>query len=244
MKLISLNIELSRHHELVLPFLKSENADVVCLQELLEEDFEMYKRELGMDGVHRVLSYITDNNHTESRGKREGIAIFSKNIVDSGFIFHVGTKNDVDVSFEEYLARENQIKNRALIWADVKDSNGEIFRFINTHLTITHHGEVTQVQIEDNNRFIANAKTLGEFVLCGDTNAPRGYGAYEKIAEIFKDNIPEKYITSLDPNLHRVKNLNLMVDCLFTTSKYKASNVVLKSGVSDHLSVIADININ
>ncbi len=59
MKLISLNIELNRHHELVLPFLKSQNADVVCLQELLEEDFEMYKRELGMNGVYRALSYIT-----------------------------------------------------------------------------------------------------------------------------------------------------------------------------------------
>lgn len=241
MKLISLNIELNRHHELVLPFLKSENADVICLQELLEEDFDMYKKELGMDGVHRILNYITDNVHIESYGKREGIAIFAKNIIDSGFVFHVGEKEDIDVSFDKYSSRENIIKNRALIWADVKN-NDEVFRIVTTHLTITHHGEVTSIQIEDNQRFISNIKKLGEFVLCGDTNAPRGMGAYKKIAEEFKDNIPEKYITSLDKDLHRAKGLEYMVDCLFTTPKYKASEVKLHGGVSDHMAVVAEIN--
>lgn len=241
MKLISLNIELSRHHDLVLPFLKSEKADVVCLQELLEEDFEMYKRELGMNGVHLVLSYITDNNHVESRGKREGIAIFSKNIMDSGFVFHVGEKEDVDRPFDEYISHENIIKNRAFIWADIKNDD-EVFRIVTTHLTITRNGEVTPVQLEDNKRFIANVKKLDEFVLCGDTNAPRGHGAYEEISKEFKDNIPTKYTSSLDKDLHRAKGVEYMVDCLFTTPRYEAMVVELRGGLSDHMAVIADIN--
>ncbi len=242
MKLISLNIELNRHHELVLPFLKKEKADVVCLQELLEDDFEMYKRELGMQGVHRLTSYINDSIHIESKRKREGIAIFANNIINSGYIFHVGKVQDIERTFEEYIKDKNILKNRALVWIETKNDKGEIFKFINSHLTITHHGEVTRVQIEDNIKFINNAKSLGEFVFSGDTNAPRGSQAFDKISEVFKDNIPYSYKSSLDPNIHRAKGVELMVDCLFTTTGYKASCVELKGGISDHMAVVALID--
>lgn len=245
MKIISLNIELNRHHDLVLPFLKKEKADVVCLQELLEEDFEMYKKELEMDGVHRLTNYINDKVHIESRGKKEGIAIFSKKIQNSGYIFHVWDPDKVEMSFDEYLIATNSIKPKALLWADIRDDKGDVFRIITSHLTITYEGEVTPFQLEANQIFINQAKSLGEFIFCGDTNAPRGREAFDTIAREFKDNIPLKYVNSLDKELHRKEDdVDLMVDCLFTTPAYEASNVELRGGLSDHMAVVAEVNKN
>ncbi len=42
MKLISINVELNRHKKTILDFLKKERADVICMQELLEEDFVFF----------------------------------------------------------------------------------------------------------------------------------------------------------------------------------------------------------
>lgn len=63
MKLISLNIENNLHHKTVLAFLKKEKADVVCLQELLEEDFEFFKKELNLDGVYQPWSYCNNKKY-------------------------------------------------------------------------------------------------------------------------------------------------------------------------------------
>jgi hypothetical protein len=41
--------------------------------------------------------------------------------------------------------------------------------------------------------------------------------------------------------LHRVKGIMFMVDGLFTTSKYNATNVKLVDGVSDHMAIVANI---
>jgi len=241
MKIISLNIELNRHHDLVLPFLKKELPEVICLQEFLEEDFEMYKKELGMDGVYRLTNYINDKVHLESRGKKEGIAIFSKKIESSGYLFHVWDQEKTELPFDEYITATNLVKPRALLWVDVKDSKGDVFKIITSHLTITHEGEATPFQLEMNKIFINQLKSFGEFIFCGDTNAPRGRAAFDTIAKEFKDNIPLKYKYSLDPVLHRVKGLDYMVDCLFTTRGYEAFNVELKGGISDHMAVVAEV---
>jgi len=225
-----------------MPFLKKEKADVVCLQELLEEDFELYKRELEMDGIHQVAGYVSDSVHIESRGKKHGPAIFTKNIIHSGYSFYLGNLQKIEESFEMYLENENHFENRVLVWVDVKNNNNEIFRIATSHLPITHHGEVTAHQLETNDKFLKQLKTLGVLVFCGDTNAPRGRESYSRIAKEFKDNIPKEYITSLDSNIHRAKGVDFMVDCLFTTPLYFASNVELKSGVSDHMAVVSEIN--
>lgn len=242
MKLISLNIELNRHHDLVLPFLKKENPDIICLQELLEEDFDMYKKELGMEGVIRITSYVNDSIHLESLGKKYGIGIFSNSIVDSGYSFYVSDLHNIEIPYEDYVSDKNLVECRALLWADIKDGSDNIFKIVTSHMPITHHGEVTTFQIESNDKFIKQAKELGDFVFCGDTNAPRGREAFDRISKEFKDNIPLSCKTSLDSKIHKSGGVDFMVDCLFTTSKYIASNVELKGGISDHMAVISDIN--
>jgi hypothetical protein len=48
-------------------------------------------------------------------------------------------------------------------------------------------------------------------------------------------------MTSIDPKLHRAGALQLMVDGLFTTPGYEASDVMLHTGVSDHCAITARI---
>ena len=51
LKLISINIEMDRHLDLIQSFLKKEKPDVVCLQEVLKSDFPKLGEKFGMTGV-------------------------------------------------------------------------------------------------------------------------------------------------------------------------------------------------
>ena len=241
MKLISLNIELNRHTARVLDFLKKEKADVVCMQELLEEDFIFYKEELGLEGVFQIMNYVGDPTHIESRGKKEGIAIFAKNIIDQGSIFYLGKEKNLDKAFDENLSVEELKINKAILWIDVLGENKKLYKFITTHFVVTKDGEATSYQLEVLDLLLEKLSSFKEFIFCGDMNAPRGRETFSRLAKIYKDNIPLEYKTSIDQNLHRVKGLQLMVDGLFTTPKYEAFNVKFTDGISDHMAIVANL---
>ena len=242
MKLISLNIEAGLHNKLVLPFLKKEKPDVICFQEFLEEDFELYKKKLGLEGIYQTWSYWNNKkNYPQLAGKKQGVAIFAKNIVNSGFIFFAGKEENILKSFKDYSSNEDFQKNKALVWADIRGVNGIVYRFISVQLPVTNKGESTPYQLEVIDSLLRKVAPFEEFVLCGDMNAPRGSKSFNRLEKNYKNNIPLKYKTSIDQNLHRVKGIQLVVDHLFTTPLYKASKVRLVDGVSDHMAVIAEI---
>lgn len=240
MKLISVNIESNFHTDLVLAFLKRENADVICMQELLEEDVEMFKKELGFECIYRPVSYWKNPvQYPTLMGKKQGVGIFAKNIVTSGSVFYYGKEENILRPFEEYV--NDPQKNYALAWIDTKGNDSLIYKFVTTHLPVTDKGSVSPFQLEVTDALISQLDMLGEFVLCGDTNAPRGGETFGRLAQKYKDNIPSEYQTSIDQNLHRVKGIQFMVDGLFTTPSYTALNVKLVDGVSDHMGVVADV---
>ena len=80
-------------------------------------------------------------------------------------------------------------------------------------------------------------------VLVGDSNAPRGYKVFKKMNKIWKDNIPKKYTTSIDNKIHRLgyKNLQYVVDILFTKGSISVKNVRYQDGLSDHYALITEI---
>ena len=71
MKLISLNIELNRHHDLVLPFLKKEKPDVICLQELKAQAADL------STGMCNPATYQGFFHYAEKKGY-SGVAVYSK----------------------------------------------------------------------------------------------------------------------------------------------------------------------
>src|SRR3989344_7540447 len=50
LKLISLNIERAKHLDLVVPFLREQTPDVVCLQEVREPDIALLKKSINAGG--------------------------------------------------------------------------------------------------------------------------------------------------------------------------------------------------
>ncbi len=243
MKLISVNIENNLHDELVLSFLKKETPNVICIQELLEEKFDFYQKQLGFPGIYQLLNYEMLGNNAELIGKKQGVAIFAKNIINWSSHFFFGKEENLSKPFEEFAADKDLWNNAAVLWADVKDEGGAVYRFITTHLPVTKEGASTPLQLYVVDSLLATLENLGEFVLCGDMNAPRGNESFSRLAKKYKDNIPPEYKTSIDQNLHRAKGIQFMVDGLFTTPAYKAKEVKLADGVSDHMAVVANISL-
>lgn len=173
--------------------------------------------------------------------KKMGNVIFSNNIIDSGYSYYWGDESYSMMSFDEYATKKDQLKNYVFVWADIRAESGEIYRCVTTHFPVTKEGESTPHQLEILTPLFNELDKLGDFVLCGDFNAPRGNETFRRISEKYKDNIPEKYITSLDQNIHRVKGLMFMVDGLFTTNGYFAKDVSLVDGVSDHMAIVGTI---
>lgn len=244
MKLISVNIELNLHYDTVFGLIKKENPDVICIQELLEEDFDRFKNEFKMDGIYKPFYLVTLGHYSQSGGKKHGVAIFAKNISTWGYKFYTGSEENINKDPEDYYSDKKNSQNGVLLWADIKNLNGEVVRFATTHFTITKEGESTPKQLDDLNHLLEALEDLDDFVLCGDMNAPRGNETFTRLANKYIDNIPLEYKTSIDQNLHRVKGIMFMVDGLFTAQKYEASNVKLVDGVSDHMAIVADINLS
>ena len=66
------------------------------------------------------------------------------------------------------------------------------------------------------------------------------FGLFEKI---YKDNIPQKIKTTIDKKIHKSKkDIQLVVDALFTSPAYAAKKVKVVAGVSDHMAIVAEIN--
>lgn len=245
MKVISLNIECNKHYDLIFPFFEKEQPDVICLQEVLEEDFVMLKTKLGMEGYFKPFTYYS-STHEQYRsvyGKRHGVAIFAKSFTDHGSFYYWGEEHFSMMPFAEYQLDIEKYKSYVLVWADAVSITGETIRFVTTHFPVTVEGESSPHQLEILPPFFKYLSGLGELVLCGDFNAPRGNETFTRISKNYKDTIPHTYTTSLDQVIHRVPDLKeFMVDGLFTSPAIIATEVALCDGVSDHKAVVATVS--
>ncbi|HEV3245246.1 MAG TPA: endonuclease/exonuclease/phosphatase family protein [Candidatus Paceibacterota bacterium] len=243
-RLVSLNIERSKHLDLVIPFLQEQRADVVCLQELMERDIPTFSEALGSEAF---FSYYT-THPAEGRPGRFGTGIFSRSpAADKDALYYWGDPQHMR-QFDLTNARtKRESECRAVSFVDL-EKDGERFRIATTHFTWTPDGNADDNQRADMNKLLTILAGLGEFVLSGDFNAPRGGEIFSMLAQRYKDNIPSEYKTSIDLDLHRAAKIasehmdEKMVDGLFSTPQYAVSQVELHVGISDHLAITATIS--
>ncbi len=235
--LVSINIERSKHLDSVASFLKAHPADVVTLQEVMERDLPLLESVLNKKAFYVPLCEY--DKPDEPKG-HEGHAIFAESFVEKSKAYYAGEWEPLTTFTEDKLASIVRIA-KALSWVEI-EKDGQLFCVATTHFTWSENGESTELQRTDMKTLLELLKNIPEFVLSGDFNAPRGRATWEIIASVYKDTIPQKYATSIDPFLHRAGPLPYMVDGLFTTPGYTASDVVLHSGVSDHCAVTARIS--
>lgn len=243
LSLISLNVERSKHLERVVPFLREQEPDVFCVQELSESDYPLFKK------MFRFASPFVPLSMYSEEGQRipQGIGIFSNlRIYKTDAHYYVGDPSTLPETIpgqpETYTKG-----NRAVLFATV-EKDGVPYRIATTHFTWSEKGEASDTQREHLQSLLSALEAEKELVLCGDFNIPRGGELFSELAVRYKDNIPPEYATSIDVALHRNRLgdpeelSQKMVDGLFTTPGYPARDVELASGVSGHMAIVATIS--
>lgn len=238
--LVTLNIEGNRHLDRFIPVLRELQPSVVCLQELYEVDCERIAHELGMTFVKYVPTVRVEkpSNYANMvpRGKW-GIGLMTSLKVTNTETFTYGPFSDLKVF------QEPNDPVPSLIVVELHDGE-KTYTIATTHFTWSPGGQTTDRQLEDFERLKPILANYPELVLCGDFNAPRGREMFSLFETLFKDNVPKDVTTTIDNTLHYAgdKNLQLVVDSIFSTTGYQVSNVQVLSGVSDHMGIYASIS--
>lgn len=237
LSLAQLNIEHEKHIEPVSQFLAQQKPDVACLQEVFQSDIPHFEKILGATCFFAPMS----RRMVRDAHDIEGVAIFSRlPVKQSGVEYYVGSGLP-DAYFDARTAEAKRgTQGYALPWCDV-EKEGVTFRIATTHFTWSAHGLPNDHQRTDLKTLLQRLETLGELVVCGDFNAPRGGEIFSILAQRFTDNVPAAYTTSIDGTFHRAGHLELMVDGIFTTPSYRASDVQRVGGVSDHYAFTASV---
>jgi mRNA deadenylase 3'-5' endonuclease subunit Ccr4 len=221
----------------IIQFVKKTKSDIVCLQEIWEKDFEMIKKELGMKGL---FASVAQKNFREDP---MGLTL----LVDSKFFI-----SEIDqfcyAGHHSILPPliEGDMRTANWLFLYVKVNKRKEYTIGTTHFIWTPDGKPDKLQREGLKTLLKFLETFPEIAFCGDFNAPRGGEIFSAFAKRYKDNIPLKYKTSIDP-LHKgyarypVLRENCMVDGVFSTPGYRVRKVVLCTGLSDHCAVIAEI---
>lgn len=247
LSLISVNIEGNRHLDRVIPFLQDHQPDVVCLQEVFESDYQRLASDFAMTGIFAPMTLKPYREEDDSTLNPMGVAILSRLPITSTATHYYFRPADTIARYQ----REDKRSTIAVpyVYARVEAEN-YTFPVATTHFTWTPDGMLSDEQQTDVKALLASLAPYEELIICGDFNAPRGYnGVYDQISAKYIDHIPKEYTGSIDLSLHRngkdpvegPRMANFMVDYIFSTPHFAATNVELVSGVSDHTAVVGTI---
>lgn len=238
LKLLSLNLERSKHLDRVLPLISAFRPDAACFQELCVRDIPRFEDVLGMRCVFAPVAVHPDDA-ADPEGGLEGVGIFAPEGEES-VAYYKGSAAHAAVGLRR-KAEDIPLVSRAFV------HGGSRYHLASTHFTLSERGKASDEQRADMRALLALLAPLDEVILCGDLNAPRGGEIFGELAQRYADAIPPRYETSLDVSLHRAGTTNAaeladkMVDGLFVSAAYLARDVQLVFGVSDHAAITAAI---
>lgn len=249
MKLISLNIERSRHlRERVLPFLRAEAPDVLCLQELCACDIAVFEDLFGQPLLYAPITIHPYPNLNDAGREPIGVGLISRHPLKNPAVLYTNGRPYPIPQLEFIITPEGQhtpvihTLNQAVVSASL---NG--LRVQTTHLVVTASGTSTPHQREQAGHIIAHAQAeharFGPTLLCGDFNAPRGRETWAMLAAALHDNAAPEWATTIDNALHRSNPPAYVVDGMFTLGDVNMTTPRLQFGVSDHAALITDIQL-
>ncbi len=227
----------------MISFLKKEAPDVICLQEVLGSDVDYLKKSLGVKGLYAPSAYFIDSNWA-APGSTDVWGILTLTRLDISNIFtnyYFGSQDNLPTLMS--LTSNPAAINRILLVVEINVGNIP-FRIINTHFTWSADGQATDLQRQHFPKMLNMLGDYDGFVLCGDFNAPRGREIWTSLAEKFTDNVSASIDSTIDPHLHKVNGLHIVVDGVFSTSQYVVTDLVLHSGISDHQAIVCQVSKN
>ncbi len=218
-KFLQLNIETDKHIDRILPFLEKENFDVICFQEIYENDAKMLAEKFNL---HLCLG-------KEVLRKGDSKAIFSKYPFTKTGEHHLWHSDD-----RYHLKNESFSLLEACILYEGKE-----YTFFTTHLPVSYPGDIiVEYQLECYKILKPILENKENFLFTGDLNAPRGTFIFDDLASFLVDHIPLDLESTLDPILHRIQNkFKYVVDGVLSKGDHKVSEIYVHEGLSDHKAI-------
>ena len=208
--------------------------DVLCVQEVMEIDLELFAPYFA----EYFYEPMTRDKRLVGPSLSVGVAMFLRGSVRSKhravYYYHDPFQGqsvqDHDI---ESVESRRQSERRLVLSAGV-EKDGVRFNISTTHFTWVPDGKSDDYQRRDVERMISMLQDEGEIVLCGDFNAPRGGEIQKRIEEVYRDNVPEHWISTIDPHLHRIRGLKAVVDGVFSSPSFQVTYMRCRYGISDH----------
>lgn len=236
-QLMSLNVERSGHLNRFVPFVRQFAPDVLCLQELMESDVPAIIAGTGFSHAHFAAMARNSDRPGETPF---GVGIFSHTPLQNPMTEVYAGGGDGATLLDRRTPETRVATTRYVVASATLQFDGFALSLATTHFPWTDNGQPSDFQFVALDRLIALV-TSRPIVLSGDFNAPRGGPVFDRLATHLADNIPGDVMTTIDPVLHRAGALELVVDGLFTSPHYQASDVALHQSLSDHQAVTATI---
>lgn len=236
-KLVSLNIEREKHLERFVPFLHAEAADVICLQEVFIDDLLLLERELGMHAHFAPMVLYARNDDVTVELEPEGVAILTREPLRHAQKQYYATGGRTPGHIVPFQKVDQSTIQHVLL-SGVIGIGTQQWRVGTTHFTWTPDGQANGLQRQHIGKLLEALGQHSNIVFCGDFNAPRGREIFSQLADAYTDWLPPAVTTTLDPELHKVKRLQLVVDSIFSTPHYEVRDVRVVDGVSDHCAIV------
>lgn len=239
--LLTLNVEYDKHVDAIEKMLRLHRPDVFCFQEVPKEYAESFANVLGYKW--RYVSMATLVPRDRAVQIEMGVMIAWNPFFD----ICDESQNIYSYGDQRSLLLTNDFPNaskRILLLVKLQFENTKLL-IGTTHFTWTQDGLPTASQRNDMEKLLgvlSEYRDDGGIIFCGDFNAPRGGEIFSILSSAYTDNLPEEIITTLDPTLHRMAPLSLVVDGIFSTKEYHVDEVRVIDGVSDHVALFAQVS--
>lgn len=264
LNILHLNIERSKHIDLVSDLIKNKNPDVICFEEAMYKDISEIALTFGYEFAFAPRVILRKENGDTDK---EGCAILSKYPIKDikEFRYDNQEAKDLIIEDEEGIISKDYIrpKNRFLLRSNLLAvslllEKEKIITISTTHFPVVDHRvfgledhefhyieNVLEVENMDTylDRLISLIRSLkNPLVFTADLNNPRGEYIYDTIAHELIDIVPLSVSSTIDPQLHRSgHDIELLVDTIMTSPDISVENFEVIEGVSDHKGLITSL---
>lgn len=260
LKLLHLNVERDNHLEKIYALIGQTQPDVICLQEAFDSTIDHLKVDFPYY-VSAPRFYIDNGVERYSDGAvvMSRIPISDSRLVRYGYTDMVPVFENEDVFYCEKKRRpiesfdflyalaciEIVINNKPITIATThfpaidRASLGRFDNVFEEHYGFNYLLGMRNIY----GSFIDTMKGIsGPVIFTADFNNPRGEYLYDNLAHELVDHVPSEVSSTIDPQLHKVAGLSLVVDTVMATPDVTLENVELVQGVSDHKAIVAEFS--
>ena len=233
LKVLSWNIWLDGDLDGIVDFVRTADADILGLQEVIPEREPDILKSIEALGYHSAFNAVTELRKDD---KKMGSAIFSRYDIKSSQTY---------ILYETDTRLSSEVERRLALQADIQVNN-TILHVFSTHLAHTHQkqSDIQDLQVENLIKLLPKEKTI----VMGDFNATPDSGAIKRMREVVNNTDPSGAPTwSVYPEGCHICNpqaIDTRLDYIFAGKDLKThSPAIGNSKASDHLPVSVTIEL-